>query len=296
MKRTFLIATTMLLTATTAFANENGDTLIVNNPTQVSIINNDSTCVISIHGKNNSPEYSFRQIIPLGNDNAVIINETSTEWNFKMPTFKPQKEKWNKEKSSIDVSLGLFGMGYVNSLHTPHNMKTELMESYEFLGPRLMFMLHPKMSRWAYGIGIGTNWKNFRMDREVRFDREPNGNTILTEYPEGANIGFSRVKVFSWTMPLELKYYASEKLTISALGIVNFNTHASLKTRFTTTEGYSVKDLDTNLHQTPVTMDFMLHAEFGFLGIYAKYSPCNVFENGCGPKFQAISGGITFAW
>ena len=175
-------------------------------------------------------------------------------------------------------------------------MHTEMFDSYEFLGPRLMFMLQPRMSRFSYGIGVGTNWKNFRMTDEVRFDREPNGNTVLTGYPEGVHIGFSRVKVFSWTVPFEVKCYLTDELSLSASSILNFNTYASLKTRYTTPEGQGVKELDTHLHQNPVTVDFMGHVKYGAFGLYVKYSPCNVFESGKGPKFQSWSTGITFGF
>ena len=310
MKRTLLFAATALLSATTAFATTQSDTLLVKNPAQVAVINTDSACVISIQGKDGNPNFSYRQVIPLSSSTTTIINESETEWNFKMPFISTNKTKsafsagksyspkhrWEHPRAQLNVNLGLLGIGYVASLNTPQNMHTEMFDSYEFLGPRLMFMYQPRMSRFSYGFGVGTNWKNFRMTDEVRFDREPNGNTILTGYPEGVHIGFSRAKVFSWTVPFEVKYYMTDKISLSASSIVNFNTYASLKTRYSTSEGHSVKDLDKHLHQNPVTVDFMGHLKYGALGLYVKYSPCNVFESGKGPKFQSWSTGITFGF
>ena len=310
MKRRLFFVATALLSATTAFATAQSDTLIVKNPSEVSIINTDSACVISIQGKEGNPDFAYRQVIPLGKTTPVIINESETEWNFKMPFFSSsksqtskrndsdgiKKHRWENASPLLNVGLGLFGIGYVASLNTPQGMHTEMFDSYEFLGPRLMFMYQPRMSRFSYGIGVGTNWKNFRMTDEVRFEREPNGNTILTGYPEGVHIGFSRTKVFSWTVPFEVKYYLTDQVSLSASSIVNFNTYASLKTRYTTPEGQGVKELDTHLHQTPVTVDFMGHLKYGALGLYVKYSPCNVFESGKGPKFQSWSTGITFGF
>ena len=40
----------------------------------------------------------------------------------------------------------------------------------------------------------------------------------------------------------------------------------------------------------------MGHLKFGAIGWYVKYSPCDVFESGRGPKFQAWSTGLTFCW
>ncbi len=310
MKRTLLLAVTALLTAPTAFARTQSDTLTVTNPSHVSVINTDSACVISIKGKEGNPDFAYRQVIPLGKTTPVIINESETEWNFKMPFFSSnksqtsksnngnsiKKHRWENASPQLNIGLGLFGVGYVASLNTPQGMHTEMFDSYEFLGPRLMFMYQPRMSRFSYGFGVGTNWKNFRMTDEVRFDRDPNGNTILTGYPEGVHIGFSRVKVFSWTVPFEVKCYLTDEVSISASSIVNFNTYASLKTRYTMSEGQSVKELDTHLHPNPVTVDFMGHLKYGAFGLYVKYSPCNVFESGKGPKFQSWSTGITFGF
>ena len=315
-RRLFFMATTLLAT-TTAFATEQSDTLNVKTPSEVTVINTDSCCVINIQGRHGDPGFSYRQVIPLTKDTPTLINESTTEWNFKMPFFNTsmkeskqgvttttkstttshvKKHRWENASPQLNVGLGLFGMGYVASLNTPQSMHTEMFDSYEFLGPRLMFMYQPRMSRFSYGFGVGTNWKNFRMTDEVRFSREPNGNTVLTNYPEGAHIGFSRAKVFSWTVPFEVKYYMTDKISLSASSIVNFNTYASLKTRYTTPEGQGVKELDTHLHQNPVTVDFMGHLKYGALGLYVKYSPCNVFESGKGPKFQSWSTGITFGF
>lgn len=310
MKRTLLFAAAALLAAPATFATTQSDTLTVKNPAQVNVINTDTTCIISIQGKEGNPDFSYRQVIPLSKTTPVLINESETEWNFKMPFFSSSKSqtvkstevklvnkhRWENASPQLNIGLGLFGVGYVASLNTPQGMHTEMFDSYEFLGPRLMFMYQPRMSRFSYGFGVGTNWKNFRMTDEVRFDRDPNGNTVLTGYPEGVHIGFSRAKVFSWTVPFEVKYYMTDKISFSASSIVNFNTYASLKTRYTMFEGQSVKELDTHLHQNPVTVDFMGHLKYGAFGLYVKYSPCNVFESGKGPKFQSWSTGITFGF
>ncbi|MBQ2124126.1 MAG: hypothetical protein II200_09120 [Bacteroidaceae bacterium] len=317
MNRRLLLVAATLLTATTALATEQSDTLVVKFPSEVTVINNDSSCIIKIQGKNGAPTgFSYRQVIPLTKDTPTLINESNTEWNFKMPFISTSKKestqgnvtitattkshvkkhRWENASPQLNVGLGLFGIGYVASLNTPQSMHTEMFDSYEFLGPRLMFMYQPRMSRFSYGIGVGTNWKNFRMTEDVRFSREPNGNVALTNYPEGVRIGFSRVKVFSWTVPLEVKYYLTDKVSLSASSIINFNTYASLKTRYTTAEGHGIKELDKHLHQNPVTVDFMGHLKFGAIGWYVKYSPCNVFESGRGPKFQAWSTGLTFCW
>ena len=93
MKRTLLFASTALLSATTAFATTQSDTLIVENPTKVAVINNASTCIVTIQGKEGNPDFSYRQVIPFSANTPTIINESETEWNFKMPFISTNKTK-----------------------------------------------------------------------------------------------------------------------------------------------------------------------------------------------------------
>ena len=310
MKRTLLFASTALLSATTAFATTQSDTLIVENPTQVAVINNDSSCIVTIQGKEGNPDFSYRQVVPFSANTPTIINESETEWNFKMPfinTSKSQnsktsegktvkKHKWENERKQYASTIGLFGIGVVSSLNTPSNMHTETQESFEVMGPRIMWSYRPRMSRFSYGIGFSTSWKKFRMTEDVQFKGEANGNTILTNYPQGAQIGFSRLKVHSWNLPLEVKYDLTDYITLSGTGIVSYNHRATLKTCYTTAEGEGVKERTDKLHINPITFDLMGQVKFGGIGLYVKYSPCNVFESGKGPKFQSWSTGITFGW
>ena len=74
MKRTLLFASTALLSATTAFATTQSDTLIVENPTKVAVINNASSCIVTIQGKEGNPDFTYRQVIPFSANTPTIIN------------------------------------------------------------------------------------------------------------------------------------------------------------------------------------------------------------------------------
>jgi len=110
-------------------------------------------------------------------------------------------------------------------------------------------------------------------------------------YPEGADIQFSRIKVFSWAVPVMFTHETKKYFSFSFGPIINFNTHASMKTRYKL-NGEKFKLTDNNIHQTPVTVD--IQASFGFktLGFYVKYSPCKVLDTTYGPEFSALSVGL----
>ena len=115
---------------------------------------------------------------------------------------------------------------------------------------------------------------------------------VLGAYPEGSDIKFSRLKVFSLTVPFMINQSLGRKVVFSVGPVVNFNTHASLKTRYTL-NGEKVKEKNNNIHQNRVTVDLMAKLRFNSLGVYAKYSPSDMLNTDFGPKFRSFSTGIT---
>lgn len=67
--------------------------------------------------------------------------------------------------------------------------------------------------------------------------------------------------------------------------------YCSLKTRYKL-DGESYKITDNNIHQTPVTVDLQASFQCKIIGIYVKYSPCQILDAAYGPKFSALSAGI----
>ena len=143
----------------------------------------------------------------------------------------------------------------------------------------------------SLSIGVACSWRNYRMTGKQRFIKDPGNDMSIGAYPEGADIQFSRIKVFSWSVPVMFTHKTKNNFSFSFGPIINFNTHASMKTRYKL-NGEKFKLTDDNIHQTPVTVD--IQASFGFntLGFYVKYSPCKVLDTTYGPEFSALSVGI----
>lgn len=88
-----------------------------------------------------------------------------------------------------------------------------------------------------------------------------------------------------------LTHKTKRNFNFSLGAIVNFNTHASLKTRYKL-DGNEYKLTDSNIHQTPVTVDLQAAVGYKTVGFYVKYSPCKVLDSTYGPEFSALSVGI----
>ena len=77
--------------------------------------------------------------------------------------------------------------------------------------------------------------------------------------------------------------------------LVNFNTRGRINTRFAL-EGELVKEKLKDINIAPVTVDFKAELNFRFVGLYFKYSPCNVLNSNFGPEFKPMSAGLLFGF
>jgi hypothetical protein len=133
------------------------------------------------------------------------------------------------------------------------------------------------------------------MTGNTRFVKEAN-NLVLDNYPEGADVKFSRLKTFSISVPVMLNQAINHHVAISLGTVINTNTYGSLKTRYTLGDEKMVEK-SKNIHQNRTTVDFTAILRFKQIGIYAKYSPSNVLNTEFGPKFNSYSAGISlYLW
>jgi hypothetical protein len=155
-----------------------------------------------------------------------------------------------------------------------------------------------KLLSWQYKpyksgrveLNFGVNWRNFRMKGDNRFLKDGN-NLTIAPYPTGAEIKFSRVKVFSMTLELMYRQKLAKHIDIGVGPVVNFNTHGSIKTRYKI-DGEKKKETSSNIHQNTVTADFKAEVGIRPLAFYIKYSPMNILDTNYSPGFHPFSAGI----
>lgn len=170
-------------------------------------------------------------------------------------------------------------------------MDVSMGSSWEITTPTFGWAYYPWNTETSLSIGLACSWRNYRMTGKHRFVKDAGTDMYIDSYPEGADIQFSRIKVFSWTVPIMFTHETRNKFSFSLGAIVNFNTHASLKTRYKL-DGQEYKLTDNNIHQTPVTVDLQASIGYKSVGFYVKYSPCKVLDTAYSPEFTALSVGL----
>ena len=289
-----LIALALLTTSAMAQQEVTRETFL--QPNEVIIENSSDSLSITIHGRQGEPNFHYNHTVVLAQNEVVVTRERRTDIiEFNIP-FGTKKKKEKKSRNNynyprIEGTMRGFGVGFVDALETPAGMSVDMGASYELMAPSIFeWAWYPGRSSFNLSIGIGLNWKNYRMTDRNRFI--PSGNDILIgPYPEGAAIEFSRLKVFSWMVPMLMSYEFNDWVELRLGPVVNINTHASLKTRYSL-NGDGKKETHDLQHYNRLTVDLMGAVCIKGLAYYVKYSPCEVLDIDYGPNFKGISTGL----
>lgn len=289
MNKFLVLALSLLIGGLGSYANTVQDTIIVvNQAKKVTIEKKHNSMSVKVEGSEDNPGYFYSQRMEVDSTAAVIIEEKNADWDFNIP-FINKNSKTKKYRGNLCV--GGFGFGVVNAIETSEGMDMDMGASYEFSLDHLLRFNYNVLPATSVSMGFGMTWRNYRMTGRTRFIKEGD-KLVLGAYPEGSDIKFSRLKVFSLTVPFMINQSLGRKVVFSVGPVVNFNTHASLKTRYTLNDE-KVKEKNNNIHQNRMTVDLMAKLRFNSLGVYAKYSPSDMLNTDFGPKFRSFSTGIT---
>lgn len=290
MKKYFFTLLTLCVMTGTAVAAEAGDTLVnVRQADEVLLTESDSVLQLRIKGRASDPSYRFEYRKAWADrSESETIECRGGSWDFTFPLAHSRRKSGRKVKH--EIHMGGIGFGFVTAPGAPSGMDVDMAASYEILADLMSWHTLSANKRHDFSVGFGIDWRNYRMTGKTCFVKEGN-DIVLSDYPDGAEIQFSRIKVFSLTVPFRYQYYFSKHLSASIAAILCMNTYASVKNRYKL-DGHKLKDMYKDIHQRPVTVDFAADLRWRDFGIYAKYSPCQVLNTAFGPGFRSLSAGF----
>ena len=292
---TAIIATTcitsMFATPTDSTAVSKDSTLVIIKPKEVRVTDGEGYITIEVYGKEGDDKYSYSIEKEYSNSSSKL--KEIQNWDFKIPFLGEKKHKANKPfRPHSNYTMDLrFGFGVVSATGQSNGVDLSFSNgSYEFILDELISVEYHITRKSYIDWGFGLNWRNYRMTGSKRFVKKQN-EIILDNYPEGANIDFSRIKIFSLTLSMIYKHKFTKYLGVGVGPIVNFNTGGNIKTRWSV-DGVPDKERQYNIHQSPVTLDIKGLVYIRPFSLYFKYSPSNVISKGKGPEFRSMSAGI----
>lgn len=297
MKRMIKIAGLLTFIASVANAQtESADTVVINRPDRVVVTSNDKTLSINVEGREGDPAYRFNKSQTLVGNTMRFENEEHSDFDFSLPFTRSiassDSSSTKGNHGTMEMTAGAFRFGWANALGAPSEMNTPFGKSWEFALRCFEFKVHYNHSPWTFSTGLWLNWRNYRMTGPLRYVKdEATTNIELMPYPDNANRDFSRIKIYSLEVPFTASLRVGRKFHLDLGPILSFNARTSIKTRYSL-EGQKFKDYTRGIHAQRFTIDLMAQARFSSFGLYVKYSPCDVLDRDCAPKFHGISTGF----
>lgn len=282
-----LLSVVVCLMSMTAFASSTvNDTVDIKKPLRVIVVTNDSLQKVEIIGKDGVAGYHYDNTIQLVDSNYTSTTTTQGDlWDFNI--FNKNGSKRKKSQNEINME---FYAGWCNTSGMPNEVDVRTFSSWELWWLVSDWVYRPWRNNHAFSIGIGLDWRNYRMSDESRFVQTDDNHLLIAGYPENAHPKFSRIKVFSINFPIRYRY-EMKHMAFSFGPVVNLNTYCSVKTRYTI-DGHEQKDINKNVKVNPVTIDLMGTLSLRNFNVYFKYSPCNMLNSDYCPKFKTISFGF----
>ena len=294
MKKLFIL----LLLAISATANAvevlENDTLTILKPKKVRIITGDSIQKIKVYGREGEDKYTYESKILLVDSNYVSEQSINKEtWSFDFVKSKSHGTGYPLKQKNLSSRLG-FGLCY--GANADYKGPQSVGSSWEIMWTIAEIEKYGYGKHNGFSIGFGINWRNFRIDGRSKFVKLDDGTITEENLPAGYDNDFSRIKVFSLTIPVMWKY-RTKQVTFGLGPVFNINTYASIKNRYWDADGEKHKQIFKKIHQRPITVDIMAEVSFhNWFSIYGKFSPMTILNSTYANdvNFQPVSFGIYF--
>ena len=294
MKKLFIL----LLLAISATANAaevaENDTLTILKPRKVRIITGDSIQKIKVYGREGEDKYTYESKILLVDSNYVSEESINKDtWTFDFIKSKSHGTGYPLKQRNLSSRLG-FGLCY--GANADYKGPQSVGSSWEIMWTIAEIEKYGYGKHNGFSIGFGVNWRNFRIDGRSKFVKLDDGTITEENLPAGYDNDFSRIKVFSLTIPVMWKY-RTKQVTFGLGPVFNINTYASIKNRYWDADGEKHKQMFKKIHQRPITVDIMAEVSFhNWFSIYGKFSPMTILNSTYANdvNFQPVSFGIYF--
>lgn len=229
---------------------------------------------------------------------TITIDESEakeSDFNFDFP-FKPTKKTTKPKYPRFDVEfLSDLCFGLVGTANADVMPRNSMGRSFEIFSDRLVdFAYTPFAKGPKFLVGFGLGWKNLHSTAPFIYtDLSDNWEEKISVElaPKGAKKISSHVHMFNFMFPfiIQQKLTRNARLELGAIMVVP--SHACLKNQYTIDNSKISQKWDTAVLR-PINWDFIATIRYNDIGVYAKYSPFDLYRPSAGPRTTTISVGI----
>lgn len=282
MKKTFLaiIATTAAMVC--GAVNSNDTVYRFSNPERVLISESREGVEVKIID-DNSVKHKFER-----HGEGNFVRRSSQTYKF-----LPGGDKWN-------MIIGGFTLGFVTTPGAGDDVSPEGGRSLELGILNALGFEYKPSKHFGISFGIGFDWRNYRSTKGILY--EPvDGKIRVSQFPEGVDYRFSRLKVFSIQFPLLIGWDCGRIASglnpnISFGPVFCVNTHGSVKSSWREEGGKTSTFSSNSIGQRKFTIDFIANFSLGCVGVYVRYSPYKTLTGAEAPDLRPLSAGFAVSF
>ena len=291
MKRLYIIIMILMPLLNAAAMTENPDTLVdVVSPEQLVITETAQGMTVRVADK----ETVNTVMVSYGPEATVRTSQKTSHSLLRLPFSKDCCKDNCDDRWTLGVSGICIGLTDANGQPAPGGLQWA--KSFE-ISWMSCINANYSFSRSTLSLGLGFDWRNYKATTNGAWlTATPEGGIAWGTAPEGAQVRYSRLKVFSLQVPL-LYSWAIPKTSLAwRMGpIACFNTYSSLKGIYDDSEGNRCEYFTKALDRRPFTVDFFGCLSYRhYISLYIRYSPMKVMKTGSPINFSPLTIGFGF--
>lgn len=288
---------TVAMTLMSLAAMAQNDTVTITRPDSVSIVRNNENVSINVFGNGTNSDYRYSMDFDVNTNEPVITKEKKSTFerdlDFGIPVFGTNKEKKSNYMDFV-VNPGILwgGTGATGGWGGDVNA----FASINIWMPGLASINYHPTKNFAIGLDYGIEWRNYRMTDNKCFTLSEDKVVGIADYPENAKHDFSRIKIFSNTLSLTVRYSFAKEAYLRVGPVFSFNEGLSVKTKWKDENGRKVKEKIDGPKANLFRLEWLADVQYGVFGFFVRYSPNNVLRKGFGPEFSTTTVGVSIGW
>jgi len=222
------------------------------------------------------------QVIRISESSAIDINDGKVHMDFDIPFY----DRFSRKKTKMD--LHMLGFGAMKSFsESPFSFNTsKSLDIFAFCTDDLYMG-----ESWFFSWGAGIEWKTFTLTGDTAMYKAADGKIVTGPYPEGSVPKLSRLRVFSFGIPLLFSCNVWNGFGFSFGPVIDLNVDSCINQKYYYS-GSKQKDKYKHVHCNFATVDLMFQLNLKEVGIWMKYSPVSLMDKAYWPDIQTLSFGI----
>ena len=269
----FSIIIAAMMAAVTISAQTPDTVTVIEAPNQVIITETTTGTRVKVVGQKDNEDFSYTYTVQHASNDTV---HTTSDWELNFPF----KKSSNKEYHWSIVSSGLYFGGGVSTSYDLIN------NSFNWGILNIASLNYNTLHGQQFSIGVRYDHQRFSLKRPNCFVMYEATNILgIESYPEGTVDRSSVLSVRAIQFPLQFQQFLGKDFHITLGGIMNWNIYAKCNTHYKVNKThYDVSY--RGIKQNKLTFDVYGALSYNRIGIYCRYSPCNVFKKGFGPEIK----------